>query len=82
LRPIALLRTIAALLGLGRHTFIGCVSNIHNVDGKPTQLSKGDPNYVDYYGRPWAQVWSQYFEKGWDKPDEGGPPADVLDLFK
>jgi hypothetical protein len=65
-----------------RHTFIGCVSNIRNVDGKPTQVTQGHPEFVDYYGRPWAQVWSKYFEKGWDKPDADGPPADVLDLFK
>ena len=65
-----------------RHTFIGCVSNIRNVNGKPQQVSQGHPDYVDYYGRPWAQVWSKYFEQGWDKPDDEAAPADVLDLFK
>jgi hypothetical protein len=33
---------------------------------------------VDYYGRPWAQVWEKYFEKGWDKPQTTGVPEDVL----
>ncbi|OYX00760.1 MAG: hypothetical protein B7Z12_15465, partial [Caulobacter vibrioides] len=65
-----------------RHTFIGCVSNIRNVDGKPTQVGKDHPEFVDYYGRPWAQVWSKYFEQGWDKPEENAAPADVLDLFR
>jgi hypothetical protein len=52
------------------------------VNGRPQQLSKGDPNFIDYYGRPWAQNWEKWFEQGWDKPADEGPPKDVLDLFK
>jgi hypothetical protein len=59
-----------------------CLTNVRNVDGKPTQLGRGDPGFVDYYGRPWAQVWEEYFEKGWDKPDENALPDDVGDIFK
>ena len=66
-----------------RFTFIECLSNIHNVQGRPQQLNKDSPMYVDYYGRPWAQNWEQWFEKGWDKPeDDSGIPADVLDVLK
>jgi hypothetical protein len=65
-----------------RFTFIECLSNIHNVNGKPQQLTEADPNFVDYYGRPWAQNWEKWFEKGWDKPDDLGIPADVLDVLK
>jgi len=65
-----------------RFTFIECLSNIKNVNGRPKQLTKDDPEYVDYYGRPWAQNWEQWFEKGWDKPDDTDVPSDVLDLFK
>jgi hypothetical protein len=66
-----------------RFTFIECLSNIHNVNGRPEQLTKDSPMFVDYYGRPWAQNWEQWFEKGWDKPaDYGGIPADVLDVLK
>ena len=65
-----------------RFTFIECLSNVHNVNGHPIQLKKGDPDYIDYYGRPWAQVWEQWLEKGWEKPDSETAPADVLDLFK
>jgi hypothetical protein len=61
-----------------RYTFIECLSNIKNVDGRPKQLGKEDPGFVDYYGRPWAQVWDKYFEVGWDKPDDLGVPEDVL----
>ena len=66
-----------------RYTYVECLSNIRNVNGRPSQLSRSDPRFVDYYGRPWAQNWEQWFEKGWDKPkDTGAAPQDVLDLFK
>lgn len=51
-----------------RYTFVECLSNIVNVDGRPTQLTAGDPGYIDYYGRPWAQNWEP-FEEGWEKPE-------------
>jgi hypothetical protein len=65
-----------------RFTFIECLSNIRNVDGRPRQLTADDPDYVDYYGRPWARTWETWFEKGWDKPGGGQVPKDVMDLFK
>jgi hypothetical protein len=65
-----------------RYTYIECLSNIKNVNGRPVQLTPDDPRFVDYYGRPWAKDWEKYFEKGWDKPDETAAPKDVLDLFK
>jgi hypothetical protein len=65
-----------------RYTYIECLSNIQDVNGRPTQLTAGDPGYVDYYGRPWAQDWETYFEKGWQKPADNTVPNNVLDLFK
>jgi hypothetical protein len=66
-----------------RFTFIECLSNIKNVNGHNTQLTSADPDFIDYYGRPWAQVWEKAFEKGWDKPKEdNGIPQDVLDSLK
>ena len=65
-----------------RYTYVECMSNIQNTDGRPTQLTAADPRYVDYYGRPWAKDWEKFFEKGWDKPDSNEIPKDVLDLFK
>jgi hypothetical protein len=50
-----------------RYTHIQCLSNIKSINGKPTQLTAGDPGYVDYYNRPWAKNWEE-LEKGWDKP--------------
>ena len=64
-----------------RYSYIECLSNIQNVNGRPTQLTPADPRYVDYYGRPWAKDWEKYFEVGWDKP-QSELPQDILDLFK
>ncbi len=64
-----------------RYTFIECLSNIQNTNGKPTQLTAADPRFVDYYGRPWAKNWEKYFEVGWDKPADE-LPAEILDIFK
>ncbi len=50
-----------------RYTHIECLSNIKSINGKPTQLTNGDPGYVDYYNRPWAKNWEE-LEKGWNKP--------------
>src|SRR5215472_10187094 len=65
-----------------RYTYIECLSNIKNVNGRPVQLSPSDPNFIDYYGRPWAQNWEKWFEKGWDKPDDEVLPKSILDIFK
>ena len=64
-----------------RFTYIECLGNLRNTDGKPTQLTKSDPRYIDYYGRPWAQNWERFFEVGWDRP-QNTLPQDVLDIFK
>jgi hypothetical protein len=64
-----------------RYTFIECLSNIKNVNGRPTQLTAADPRYIDYYGRPWAQNWEKYFEVGWDKPMDPKTQT-ILDMFK
>jgi hypothetical protein len=63
-----------------RYTYIECLSNIRNVDGRPNQLTSGNPRFIDYYGRPWAQNWEQYFEVGWEKPDDY-LPANVLEIL-
>src|SRR5580658_5059656 len=65
-----------------RYTYIECLSNLRNTNGRPTQLTKADPRYIDYYGRPWAQNWEKDFEEGWEKPQDTGVPEDVLNLFK
>jgi len=64
-----------------RYTYIECLSNIFNSDGKPKQVTNADPRFVDYYGRPWAKNWEKYFEAGWEKPDDELPAA-ITDIFK
>jgi hypothetical protein len=63
-----------------RFTYIECLSNIQNVDGRPSQLTAGSDRFVDFYGRPWAQNWEKYFEVGWERPDND-LPAGILELF-
>jgi hypothetical protein len=65
-----------------RYTYIECLSNIKNTDGRPTQLTNSDPRFVDYYGRPWAKNWEKYFEKDWEKPETEVVPKEILDIFK
>ena len=64
-----------------RYSYVECVSNIQNTNGRPSQLTNADPRFVDYYGRPWAKNWEKYFEAGWEKP-EGDIPSEILDIFK
>jgi hypothetical protein len=64
-----------------RYTYIECLSNLRNVDGRPQQLTATSDRFVDYYGRPWAQNWEKYFEVGWDKPQDD-LPKEILDIFK
>jgi hypothetical protein len=55
-----------------RFTFVECrvqSTIVNGPDGKPTQLIPGDPGFIDYFGRPWAQNWEEHFEKGWKKPE-------------
>jgi hypothetical protein len=75
-------KTAAPDDAMRRFTFIECLSNIKNVNGRPKQLNNADPDFIDYYGRPWAQVWEKNFEKGWDKPADSDIPQDVLDSLK
>jgi hypothetical protein len=52
-------------------TFIECIQTIFPIDGYATPVA---PNQVieftvpDMYGRPWAQIWDQYFEQDMQKP--------------
>ena len=65
-----------------RESHYECIDNIHNVDGRPKRLLDTDPNYIDFYNRPWAKVWEKYFEKGWDRPKQQTLPKDIEDLLK
>jgi hypothetical protein len=65
-----------------RFTYVECLSNLRNVDGRPTQLTNANGDrFIDYYGRPWAKNWEKYFEAGWEK-DGSELPQTILDIFK
>lgn len=64
-----------------RYTYIECLSNLRNVDGRPSQLTAASDRFIDYYGRPWAKNWEKYFEVGWDKPQDD-LPKELFDIFK
>jgi hypothetical protein len=83
-QPVHLSMRFNRVMGLDsptrRYTYIECLSNIRNVNGRPQQTTNADPRFVDYYGRPWAQNWEKYFEEGWEKPEDDLAPG-IFDIF-
>ena len=66
------LNRVATLDEPERYFFIECrvqSTIINGPDGRPTQLIYGDEDFIDYFGRPWAQNWEEHFEQGWEKPE-------------
>jgi len=53
------------------YVFIECLQTIYPIDGRATPVSPGqviEYKVPDMYGRPWAQIWEEYFEQGMEKP--------------
>lgn len=50
-----------------------CLQTIFPVNGRATPASPGDAvegfRVPDIYGRPWAQIWEQYFEQDMERPE-------------
>ena len=62
------------------YQFIECVQTIFSVNGINTPLTPGSKleyEMPDMYGRPWAKVWEENFEKGMSRPSDVNE-----DLFK
>jgi hypothetical protein len=56
-----------------RFNFVECrvqSTIVNGPDGRPTELIPGEPGFIDYFGRPWAQNWEEHFETGWTIPDK------------
>jgi hypothetical protein len=54
-----------------RYLFVECqVENgiVLGPDGRPSQLTPMDDDYIDFLGRFWAQNWEEFFEQGWERP--------------
>jgi hypothetical protein len=53
--------------------FTECIQTIYPVDGTATPVSPGrkiEFEVPDMYGRPWARIWEQYWEKDMSRPEE------------
>jgi len=81
--PIRMTRTLEKSSGFEEgdpYTFIECVQTIFPVNGfaKPVLAGTVFPYKVpDMFGRPWAQIWEEYHEKGMKRPVEN----DLNDIF-
>jgi hypothetical protein len=79
-QPIRIIRNYVKLSGFEQgdpYPFIECVQTIFPKDGRASPVSPGqviEYRVPDMYGRPWAQLWEQYFEQGMDRPK----PADIF----
>ena len=53
--------------------YVHCFQTIFPIKGVPTQKLPGDEfefSPPDIYGRPWAQIWEKYHEKGMERPQQ------------
>ena len=77
--PIRMIRNYARLGGFETSDpieYIRCNPTIYPVKGKATPVTAGQTieyEIPDMFGRPWAQMWEKYFEKGMTKPKEKDP---------
>lgn len=54
-----------------RYNFVECRVEsgiVLGPDGRPSQLTPLDEEFIDFLGRPWAQNWEKFFEQGWERP--------------
>ena len=74
LAPVRVIRNYVKLSNFTEgdpYVFIECVPTIYPVKGKATPVTPGQTipyTIPDMYGRPWAQMWEQYSEKGMVRP--------------
>ena len=72
--PIRMTRDLEKLSGFEEndpYTFIECVPSIYPLDGHATPVSPGtviDYEVPDMLGRPWSQIWEEYWEKDMERP--------------
>jgi hypothetical protein len=80
--PIRIMRNYAHLSGFEQgdpYVYIRCNPTIFPVQGKSTPVSPGtviEYEIPDMFGRPWAQMWEKYFEKGMERPKD----VDIFDF--
>jgi hypothetical protein len=61
------------------YVYIECLRTIFPVDGRATPKSPGERfeyEMLDMFGRPWGQIWEEYFEQNMQRPEE----EDIFDF--
>jgi len=56
-----------------RYQWKECQQTLFNINGRLQPVRPGtviEYRVPDWYDRPWARVWEQYFEQGVTRPDE------------
>ncbi len=72
--PVRIVRNYVKTSGYDQgdpYVFIDCVQTIFPLEGRSTPVAPGTViqyKVPDIYGRPWAQIWEEYWEKGMEKP--------------
>lgn len=57
----------------GRLGFMECTRRLYPIDGYATQVAPGEVieyRVPDMFGRPWAAIWAEYFERNMQAPSE------------
>jgi hypothetical protein len=84
-KPIRIVRNLDRIGGFGEgepQNYIRCVQTLFPVNGVPTHKTPGTTfpyEMPDLYGRPWAQLWSKYFERGMQQQETKGDLFDFQD---
>jgi hypothetical protein len=63
-----------------RYQWKECQQALWNVDGRLQPIAPGtviDYRIPDWYDRPWARIWEEYFEEGMQRPR---PDEDIFDF--
>jgi hypothetical protein len=63
-----------------RYQWKECQQALWNVNGRLQPIAPGTViqyQIPDWYDRPWARIWEQYFEQGMQRP---GPDEDIFDF--
>jgi hypothetical protein len=74
--PIRIVRNLEKLSGFEQGdpaVFVECIQTIFPIDGVGTSVVPGtviEYQVPDMYGRPWAEIWEQYFEQGMERPEQ------------
>jgi hypothetical protein len=74
--PIRIVRNYVRTSGFEEgdpYVFVECTQTIFPIEGRATTVNPGtviEYRVPDMYGRPWAQIWEQYFEAGMERPEE------------